>query len=151
MSSLLLPHTFFWWTGNFIKQETKLQLGQGMVCDNVDGCIALLVIAWKFYRCLCFFFNCDQITFDYQGWLDENCIGVLCYCILLVLLLLIASSSSTCWSFIRPAIIVLRALASVELNSYNAILAPPKYQKQPCNSGGIVIIFSWIVTVHIYL
>ena len=61
---------------------------------------------------------------------------------LLVLLLLIASSSSTCWSFIRPAIIVLRALAAVELNSYNSILAPPKYQKQPCNSGGIVIIFS---------
>ena len=29
----------------------------------------------------------------------------------------------------------LRAFAVVELNSYIAILAPPKHQKQPCNSG----------------
>ena len=38
--------------------------------------------------------------------------------------------------------IAFRALAAFELNSYNAILAPPKYQKQPCSSRGMVIIFS---------
>ena len=35
-----------------------------------------------------------------------------------------------------------RAFVAVELNKYNAILVPPKYQKGPCSSGGIGIIFS---------
>ena len=34
------------------------------------------------------------------------------------------------------------AFVAVELNSYNAILAPPKYQKGPHSNGGIAIIFS---------
>ena len=57
------------------------------------------------------------------------------------------------FSFLGPECVVdhVRSLAAVELNSYIAILAPPKHQKQPHNSGAILIIFSFIATVHIYL
>ena len=44
----------------------------------------------------------------------------------------------------------LRALAVVELNSYIAILATPKHQKEVGINGSILIFFSSIVIVHIY-
>ena len=42
----------------------------------------------------------------------------------------------------------LRALEAIELNSYIAILAPPKHKKQPYNSGVKDMFFSFIATVH---
>ena len=44
-----------------------------------------------------------------------------------------------------------RALVAVELNSYIAILAPPKHKNHPYNSGAKGIFFTFIATVHNYL
>ena len=41
-----------------------------------------------------------------------------------------------------------RALVAVELNSYIAILAPPKHKNHPYNSGAKGIFFTFIATVH---
>ena len=43
---------------------------------------------------------------------------------------------------------VIKALVAVELNSYIAILTPPKHRKQPYSSGVKDIFFSFIATVH---
>ena len=44
----------------------------------------------------------------------------------------------------------LRALEAIELNSYIAILAPPKHQKEACSNEAKSIFFSSIAIVHIY-
>ena len=45
---------------------------------------------------------------------------------------------------------LIKALVVVELNSYIAILAPPKHKKPPSNGGAKTIFFSFIATVYIY-
>ena len=47
--------------------------------------------------------------------------------------------------------VVIKALATVELNSYIAILTPPKHKKQPYSSGVKDIFFSFVATVCCYL
>jgi len=43
-----------------------------------------------------------------------------------------------------------RALTAVELNSYIAILAPPKHKNPHCSNVAKSKIFTFIATVHIY-